>query len=681
MKIQYKLDGNEVEISNGYWEVRHDFSVGGAIHSIKVLNGSNQNLLTGPMYFCVNNQYYNTYDYNAKQKIERISEDQIKLYIEGKLKDKNGADNGVCFFEEYTYTGYYIKRVLKIEFLKEISLNSFNAFSVPCDKRLNEYVISQSALENKGRYADIIGPHPDQIWGNTKKDTIPNGRFVPYDIGLFKKGIEGIQIFSGSDWWQWNNQISGKFNEQGSYTINITDESNLISMHPYKNSHGSILINGESEYHLFIGLPNKPERIARGIKEVVITATPWPTDEEIAGYAENGINLIRLHNDSSYTAKSEIFWRDGAYPPYDDYGMKEMERVINTAHKYDIKIIPYFSMWHCYPTSPGFGFVSQWKRTLTESGYETYDTSAGLGNIFGALMCPDSAWKDHVKDNIRVVLENHKFDGIYFDWSLPNYCANTDHLKGEHTGFEGTLDILEWTREYLGEKKIIVFHNGGNSMSIIASNFSNHIVTFEEESNSVDLQFENLPSKLLFMDSCSVGLVPNALYPLQDDIDKRSRLKKGIAVFVLLGVFPYHYMFFNELFGYTSNKQFLEDNEGICGLFKKFKSLNLQEYTFLNGYTGVVETDCINTKGALYYNDNEMIAVIANLSENPNETIWKLNKDILKCINFSERSWEMSEIDANEIRGDMEIFTEELYKTHLEGYQYKVFMFKRRNTE
>jgi len=70
---------------------------------------------------------------------------------------------------------------------------------------------------------------------------------------------------------------------------------------------------GEYSFSYFLGLPRIVEKSDRKWRHVSFGNHPWPSDADIAHWAESGVNIARLHNDY---APDENFWHDGAWPPY-----------------------------------------------------------------------------------------------------------------------------------------------------------------------------------------------------------------------------------------------------------------------------------------------------------------------------------------------------------------------------
>ena len=136
----------------------------------------------------------------------------------------------------------------------------------------------------------------------------------------------------------------------------------------------------------------------------------YPSEEKIRTLAQEGIDLI----------VGCANWRSGDYSHIDNAA--ETRRVIDTCHKYGIKLIPYvtFNDFN-FGTKAFHEHGEDWQiEPVVEFGYRTN------------LMCPGAAgWREHWEREVAAALDRFDFDGLYIDWwSGKLACRNQRHGCG-----------------------------------------------------------------------------------------------------------------------------------------------------------------------------------------------------------------------------------------------------------
>jgi len=669
----------KITVKNRFWEITHDAKKGGSITSLKLNFGSGKNLILSPLRCYVDD--YDVINEDSPQIIiKNEGNDRAKVQVLGELKDSHKNKKGISYCQTFLYTNFFIKVEQKFIFHQPISANTVGACHLAIVPNLNEFAAGASPWTNlHPLYGEYFGPMEDQTWGKITFNNEPSFTegYVPFDLSVFQMGVEGFQIKPNSEWFNWNEQIVPE-KGKGRYAIigQADPKFSHIILEPYANPIKAVTLKGEYKFTYYIGIPNISEKLKPRYMEVALKSTPWPSNEDIRDWAYLGVNVLRIHDEVDFKGGTTNYWHDGVYPPYDEEGMRELERVINTAHKYGIKIIPYFSMYECHPTSPAFRHVIEWKRTMKPNGHEQY-TYIGLGNLFGVLLCPDSGWGRYFKNHVKLVLRKHHFDGVYFDWSTNIPCFNQNHMKGYHNGIDGIYYVIDAIRRAVGQKGIIFTHVQGQAMDTITINFSDQIVTLEEKQSKDVFGIEEMPSSIMFAKQSSVGIVPNILYPKKGDEDPRYRLKQGISRFILLGTFPYSYLFSEEKWDYKSFKEAREDPRGLYALFDDFKAIDFTEYYFKDCYHSPIKTTNDAVRGSVYWNKKHIVIVISNTGsekiENVKWTIdlstigWK-NHDLFSMIRSRGEDWKL-------IRGIQ--LEREGVEENLEEFGYKLYIVQR----
>ena len=482
---------NILKLSNDYFEVRHDKNAGGCPVSIIFKNGSGSNFLERPASAHVALKKENRICFfrqcggSAESFSFTICDDGVKVFTEGKFTDENGSMIPVRYRQTYFYQAW--GRV-------NVSLNI--QIENPIDK---VYEIGTCGFYVPER-VDTLGvrpgcppPPPDGFllqaesnlcWFDLKRRRSFTQQYsagyhlMPAYFALFEKGVEGIEFWREDCSKAWDMPF-GLNPGQG---IFLDDSKRLppglkyIRVEPFNSWTDPRTFRPTSEtFNYTLGLPfvRKKDDAKKTIFHVAINSRNWPDREKMKKLAASGINLIRLHDDNTFLNPS---WRDCYYPPYDEENMKKMDQVIGWAHEFGIKIVPYFSLKEFHPDCPEYPeFSHKWKRWVPSDGRILAEEGP-----YGGYMCMKSGWMEFLKSTIRRVLENHKFDGVYYDHLWFRYCRHPEHANGLwHDDADEILDFLFWTRQYLKKDGIIVLHTSA-CPTMIGENLSDMIFIGED---------------------------------------------------------------------------------------------------------------------------------------------------------------------------------------------------------
>ena len=133
----------------------------------------------------------------------------------------------------------------------------------------------------------------------------------------------------------------------------------------------------------------------------------YPTDDEIAEFARQGINILL----------GCAHWRSGEYSkPLEP---RETRRVIRACHRHNLKIIPYLTFTDLNHQTAAF------QRHGQDWQIEPVAEFKHLTN----LMCYGAeGWREHWKKEVDTVLDRFDFDGLYIDfWVGKMACNNPRH--------------------------------------------------------------------------------------------------------------------------------------------------------------------------------------------------------------------------------------------------------------
>jgi len=633
-------------LSTPYYTIQHDLKKGGAIEKISLTHGKAPNLILRPLETSIQlkmessplpadpaappgERIEDTFsDLNAASPsiVQTKDGKSVIVTVESPLLDRVGKPSGVILKTVYTYKWGYIKIHKEISALqKPVRVRNVSVLSTLLDPSLTDYGFRPAVFEQMGPSPFIWESEEVRHWGKIRPGThldLPfQTRYIPRWIVLANPGIEGIEWFMADDFSQWNYQVTGTPGTgYCEFKSSVNPLGIAVSIMPLNLSPrynlprgGSVILNGTWIFDYFIGFPileghaNKPwlnmsYRVNKG---------NWVTEEQIKKNAENGIVTMHLHNDGGKW--DDLFWRDGSYPPYPPAEMKKMDTVIETMHKYGIKTVPYFSNHELHSSTEVFSHKSdEWGRKPDDQGnllpYFQY----------GPHMCLKSGWLDYLKFTVDRVLTNHKFDGVYYDWNIALYCNNPLHVGKISTGIspdkglgtyalsptghwdiEGLLNLVEWTRERVGQEGVIILHNTLAPM-FATENFATYVLGMEFSYGTLSVSMpkpEELPLEWNFAGARSRGVITYGTI----NREAPRRLYQLHAITTLM----------------TSVAPWSATAEAMA-LYKILKPLgDIEQYKFEAGRNKAVKLDDRDCLTAVYSKSGEAYVLLANLDLNP----------------------------------------------------------------
>jgi hypothetical protein len=655
------IEPGKLKVESRFWEVLHDSEKGGSITSIKFFNGSNKNILLDPMFSFIDS-FWDVLNEKASINLSE-GEDCIKVNVSGKLEDINKYTKSNI---NYNYTYEYKEGHIKIEYkyifdkgyapLTKIGISCMNI--VP---ELNCFVARPSHITAKDKIPIAKGWGEKIVrcaakWGKMEfnGETVFEDNNIPLYLAVFTPGVEGIEFAPASNLEEWTTQLVAE-RDQGNFQIigEYNPKSTKIIIEPFNarvGGHKGLTVSGEYKFTFYIGLPKIAEK-QRKFMHMAFGNHPWPSDEDIRRWAYSGVNVVRVHNDYH---PSGDFWHDGSWPPYDEKGMAELKRVINTCHKYGIKIVPYFSLFELNPKSEVFaeGYIP-WRRTVDDWGalLETYPP-----HYYGFVMCLSSGWKDFLKGYVKKVIKELGFDGVYYDHADYWYCNNKLHSKGDHSTIDDLIDFLEYTRKLIGKDGILLIHASGWYPSIIVENYADGHIMFEDNVHWKEIPpLNEFPPNTLHLTFMNVA--PKIPVPAVG-VDFRKGTWNLCAKCSILGAFPY--------WGVR------EGEEAFLTLFEAFRAFDLSKFKFKNYTMNFVKTNDESIKGAVYYNQERILTVLANVGDDKKNFKW--------IVDLKRIGWESTQKYhlVGSLGEPITIVEEENLITNgledsLEGFRFKVY--------
>lgn len=594
--------GNRVKISTNYWRLEFDLRNGGALDTIVFQHGSGTNLLLAPF-----RTYVDRWSAaNAPELDFRPSQqgDIVTLRFSGRMAAAGRIPGPVEFMTTWTLSPFVARADYRLRFIEDAMVSTAGIGSTAVRRELDEWGVRVGMADDPDRRK--MAP---ARFGKMQRsgEVLIAEHHAPAYILLFDRAKEGFDINLASDIATWETGLA-KRGGVGRYEAQVADDggSIVLSMEPLNLPTPVQVRRGDYTFSYYLGLPRIVEKANRKWMHLSFGNHPWPSDTEIEKWADNGVNIVRLHNDY---AGDENFWHDGAWPPYDEKGMSELKRVIATCHNHNIQVVPYFSIHEFHPKAQDYAEnENSWKRSVDQAG-TVFHNRIGKGE-FGVQMCLRSGWFDRRKQDVERAYRELGFDGIYYDWVMALPCTNKAHHKDLHLGTDHVIELLAWTRRLIAPKGTLILHLYGAMPSIAFENFADLVVNMEEISGAEKLMvMEEVPIVTVLAESIMRSPCPS--YRRDMPVERNRR---NIAHLAVLGMFPWS--------GGTGDGVYAE----TLKLFRTFKPYQLEKYRFRDGLSGVVKTSWETVYGALYSSAEKAIVVLSNTRpEKRKNVVWWVN--------------------------------------------------------
>jgi hypothetical protein len=482
---------NILKLSNDFFTVTHDKNAGGVPVGITFTYGSKDNFLAKAIssHIALKKDgqvvFFRQCNLAAKVFTFESNKDGVKVFTSGCFADENGNTIPVFYNQTFFYKAYgRIDVSLELEIKETIhNVYEIGTCSFYVSERVNTLGVRPACSEPPpDNY--LMSAESNLTWYNLTRYRSYTQQYnasynlIPSYFALFEKGVEGLEFWREDCGKAWDSPFGNPIGNG----IFLDDSKRLapglkyIRVEPFNSwVYPKSFAPGKETFRYTIGLPFvKSQNIARQtIFHLAITSRNWPTREEMQKLSSNGVKIIRLHDDNTFLKPS---WPDCYYPPYDEENMKKMDEVIALAHEFNIKIVPYFSLKEFHPSCPEYPEKAhQWKRQVHSDGRIIAEAGP-----YGGYMCMKSNWLEFLKGTIKRVLNNHNFDGVYYDHLWFRYCRHPKHANNlYHTDAEEILDFLYWTRQTVGQDGIIFLHTSA-CPTMIGENLSDLIFIGED---------------------------------------------------------------------------------------------------------------------------------------------------------------------------------------------------------
>jgi len=640
---------DRVKVSSDYWWLEFDLRNGGRLDTILFPHGSGKNVLAAPL--CTYVDHWS--DGSAPEPRFRSEKkgEVLTLEFSGHLGTVGREPGPVEFQTRWTLSPFVARAEHTLRFTGDLMVRRVGIASTAVRRDMDEWGLRVGLTDDPDRRK--MAP---ASFGKASRpgELLFSEHHTPLYWLLFQRDKEGFDLTMASDLAAWESGLA-KRGGVGLFEIRVADDdrSLRILQEPLSVPHPLKVAKGEYTFSYYLGLPRIVDKANRKWMHLSFGNHPWPSDEEIRRWADAGVNIVRLHNDY---AEDENFWHDGAWPPYDEKGMAEMKRVIATCHKYNIQVVPYFSIHEFHPKAQGYAETENaWKRSVDQAG-TVFHNLIGKGE-FGAQMCPQSAWLDRRRQDIEKAYRELGFDGIYYDWVMTFACNNKNHNEKYHIGTDGVIDLLAWTRRLIAPKGTLILHLYGKMPSIAFENFADLVVNMEEISGAEKLmRMEEVPVVTLLAES-----IPRSPCPSYRKDTPRERNQRNIAHLAVLGMFPWS--------GGTGGEVY----EETLKLFRAFKPYRLENYKFHSALTGVVRTSWEDVHGAVYGRAEPALVVLANTEAGKRKNVvWRVKPEALGLAQSTRAA--VKDTASGQVQTvPWSALSDGSLVTELSGYEYRIF--------
>jgi hypothetical protein len=644
-----RVEGSRVKVISDYWRLEFDLNNGGILDTIVFLHGSGTNLLRKPLRTSVDGWSEN----DAPQTTFHSSQEGnvIRLEFAGQMGAAGHKAGPVGFHATWTISPFVVRVDHTIRLVEDLMASSVAVGSFAVRPDLNEFGLRTGPADD-----------PDvRKMASAQFGKVPRGgepfiaeHHAPLYLLFFHRSLEGFDLTTAADLQSWESGLAG-LSGVGRYEASVAPDDSAIELRceVLHRAQPVRIRKGEYTFSYYLGLPRIVEKADRKWRHLSFGNHPWPSDAEIQTWAADGVNIVRLHNDY---APDEDFWHDGAWPPYNEKGMAEMRRVIATCHRYQIQVVPYFSIHEFHPKAQSYTeHEAEWKRSIDQLGTVLHNHE-GKGE-FGAQMCPASGWLARRKADVENAYRELGFDGIYYDWVMELACNNKNHDPKLHLDTDAVIDLLAWTRRLIAPKHgTLILHLYGRMPSIAFENFADLVVNMEEVSDAENwMKLQDIPIVCMLAES-----LPRSPCPSYREDYARERNRNNIAILSVLGMFPWA--------GGTGDGVY----EETLKLFRAFRPYRLEQYLFHDAYSGAVHTAWDDVYGAVYGSAKQALVVVSNSGKEPRKNVvWTVKPETL---GFQADHIALKDTTSGAVQNlSVSALTDGSLETALCGYEYRIF--------
>jgi len=593
-----KPSPGDVAWETPWWQVCWKRRAGGAVSSIRFPFGSGRNVLAGPMRSWVATRQARFVDALDKRPTitpTRQNGKLIRVEAAGQLLDDRGRGCGARFHhrDELSEDGY-IKRTATYSFSKP--LENVRSFAVGCMSLrpdLNEVCVNQVSKRGrvweKSDWLRVAFPGPPGSESSR----------MPLAMTAIDRGVEGIEILSGSDFGEWTRQIPG--DDRHRFAVEGDRQGNVcFVLEPGRAANETLSLAGEYTFTFYIGLPRIRKTQPRNVREVVVRSTF--DVKRMERLAQNGVNFVK----AGFTTAGQFTANRGQ--------LDRIRGVVDAAHALGVKVQPFQPFVLLNRGVPAWrAHHSEWQQTQ----FVGDRAKTMVFSSYGDYMCPTHAgFRQFLREGCTRFLDEYGLDGIYYDFCHPTVCGNAEHGPYVHSTIDGVIECLRMTRDLCHRRGEIFIGHTGWFPTIVCENFLDATIVLEELPGEGTLatlrdftpvvEFVNATPRLL----CPACL-PSISWSTRDKgrSPKPEIISEFVAKCIAMGQLPY---FFHM---WVKDEQRLEEDEesGFLRLFRVFAQVDLARFQFRSyRRQRAVASDNDAVACSVFWAEDQALLVFAN---------------------------------------------------------------------
>lgn len=587
--LQVKRDApgkGDVTVSTPWWEVVHAAAQGGAVTSVRFLNGSGANILREPIrtVFASGTWYSEVNERHATLKLEQVGPAYLKLTVRGELRDS--AQQTLCpYTHVYEYRPMLVRRTCTYEIgAKPVVCNGLSVGSLSLASWLDEAAWRHLDERTTWGHAVFPGPNPVEY-----RD------FSQY-LCLFKRGVEGIDWVPAADLAQWWGFAGAT--DCARYGILGDSKGPRLAIEPYALGSAARPLSGTLRFDSYLSLPQTRRCLPRR-NFVACLSNGECRPEMLKQCAEYGVTDILLgcgNNPGSFELSD----------------LKASQQTVQEAAKYGIKVYPFDPFQLVNRRAP----LWQQHGTMAMQALRNGKPEPREYSDYGDYFCVTSeAFRQALQAGYRKLVDSASFGGLYHDFVHPYTCYSTAHYPAPHLNTDGVLDMVLWDREFLGKDRVFCGHTGWVPV-LFFQDLCTVTAIFEEYPATEPLPLHLTPAQGEFVNAAQRTLVSSFLAtgagaPGEDNpVPPAALVDAYLSRCALVGIFPWAHAGFC---GARDSYDLQEKIRPWLRLFSLRGKSDLGTMQFLPYYRQTaVLSDNPGVRAATYWNGQQAIVVLAN---------------------------------------------------------------------
>src|SRR5579862_437610 len=492
--VRIEENNEYVRVSSDYWTIEHLKRAGGAWHALKFTHGSGQNSLRGPAGSAIRvlqddagavrgagvsparsaGFYAECNELTPRVQVEFSADGTVAVIAEGTYRNADGETIPVGYWRRREYGTHGIIWT-SLQIMSECGcgrVGEVRGLDLPLRAGLTDAYVRVHPTQAGG--ADLLGGRTWIDLNGNSAATPFLSRFTPLQMACFERGVEGLEIFPGSELAQWDCAFKPDIG-LGLYRLAHDASGAVVELAPYCMVARRMKIRLQGTITLRLGLvlsEPKARSVPKRAVQHAFISDPQTSDAQIEQHAAEGVSLIVFKDDYR---DGGVFWRNGAVNPYAPDGMAALRRLIEACQRCQIKIVPYIAAHELHPETHAYELHARaWMHAAAPS-LDVVHTHCGAGEV-GGLMCLRSGWLDYRKKTIDAILRELPWDGVCLDWPALMPCCHSGHASGPfHSDVEELHDLVLYCRKRVGAEGTLAFI-GASDSSILAANLADHIL-------------------------------------------------------------------------------------------------------------------------------------------------------------------------------------------------------------